>query len=435
VRDSAAAVRLAERALADRAFEVRTFAVGAYARRFGGRRGCAPLRAAAADANLTVRLQGLDALGAAGAACAGDDSSVALLDRVAGALGTEGSWHAPAHALVALAALAPERARARLAPFATSPDFFVRDYAARAAARARDTLTLRRLTADAHPNVRTSALAGLSETLGHAADSAYVAALGDADSQVLQTAAKALEHTRDPRALPALLSALDRVSAARVETSRDARVALLDRARELGDSASAGRLAPYVADFDTAVAARAADAVGAWTGRRPTPAPAPLPRTPVPDAAERAALGRARVTLEMAGGGAIVVRLFPDDAPTNAARFARLAREGRLDGLTFHRVVAPRFVQGLSPAANEYAGWGAFSRDELALPNRRGAVGLSTRGRDTGDGQIFIDVGDVFELDHNYTILGEVVSGMEILDRMQEGARVARATLGPNGSR
>ncbi|AHG88316.1 peptidyl-prolyl cis-trans isomerase cyclophilin type [Gemmatirosa kalamazoonensis] len=426
MRDSTAAERIARRALADPAAPVRTFAVGAFARRFAGRRGCAPYLAAAADLDLTVRLQALDALGTA---CAGVDSAVALLDRVAGSLGGSGSWHAPAHALVALAALDPVRARARLGAFERSTDFFVRDYAARAAARVRDTTALRRLAADAHANVRTAALAGLSETLGHAADDVYVAALGGADSQQLQTAAKALERSRDPRALPALLDALDRVSAARSETSRDARVALLERARELGDSSTVRRIARYVADFDTLVAARAADAIGAWTGRRPTPAPVPLARAPVPDAAERAALARARVTLEMADGGTIVIRLFPDDAPTNTARFARLARDGRLDGLTFHRVVAPRFVQGLSPGANEYAGWGPYTRDELARPNRRGAVGLSTRGRDTGDGQIFIDVGDVFELDHNYTILGEVVSGMEILDRMQEGARVRRATV------
>ena len=59
------------------------------------------------------------------------------------------------------------------------------------------------------------------------------------------------------------------------------------------------------------------------------------------------------------------LRLLPFDAPTNAWRFARLAREGWFDGLTFHRV-APNFViQGGSPGANEYAGDGPYTRDEI----------------------------------------------------------------------
>jgi cyclophilin family peptidyl-prolyl cis-trans isomerase len=149
----------------------------------------------------------------------------------------------------------------------------------------------------------------------------------------------------------------------------------------------------------------------------------------VPDEAEIARLARARVELRMADGAVVALRLFPDEAPTNAARFAALARAGRLDGLTFHRVVHARFVQGGSPSANEYAGWGAFTRDELALPNRRGTVGVSTRGRDTGDGQIYVNVGDVFELDHNFTIFAEVVAGIDAVERMQEGARIARAVV------
>jgi cyclophilin family peptidyl-prolyl cis-trans isomerase len=92
-------------------------------------------------------------------------------------------------------------------------------------------------------------------------------------------------------------------------------------------------------------------------------------------------------------------------------------------------VVAARLVQGGSPGANEYAGWGAYQRDELGLPIVRGDVGVSTRGRDTGDGQFYIDIGDLFELDHNYTVFGHVVEGMDVVDRMQEGALIRRATV------
>jgi cyclophilin family peptidyl-prolyl cis-trans isomerase len=124
----------------------------------------------------------------------------------------------------------------------------------------------------------------------------------------------------------------------------------------------------------------------------------------------------------MADGSEIAIHLLPFDAPTNAARFARLARAGYFDGLTIHRV-APNFVvQGGSPGANEYSGAGPFTRDELGVSNRRGTVGLSTRGRDTGDAQFFINLVDNIRLDHEYTVFGVVVRGMDVVDGLLEGA-------------
>ena len=74
---------------------------------------------------------------------------------------------------------------------------------------------------------------------------------------------------------------------------------------------------------------------------------------------------------------------------------------------------SPNFViQGGSPHANEYAGDGPYTRDEIShQAHWRGTVGLSTRGRDTGDAQIFINLTDNVRLDFNYTIYGEVVEG------------------------
>ncbi len=87
-------------------------------------------------------------------------------------------------------------------------------------------------------------------------------------------------------------------------------------------------------------------------------------------------------------------------------------------------------VQGGSPNANEMSGDAAYARDEIGLQsNWRGTVGASTRGRDTGDGQIFINVVDNLRLDHNYTILGEVVSGMDVVDRLVEGQVILRARV------
>jgi cyclophilin family peptidyl-prolyl cis-trans isomerase len=105
---------------------------------------------------------------------------------------------------------------------------------------------------------------------------------------------------------------------------------------------------------------------------------------------------------------------------------------GAWDGLTFHRVEPGFVVQGGSPGANEYVGADLYTRDERGpLSHVRGTVGISTRGRDTGDGQIFINLVDNARLDHAYTMIGTVVSGMAIVDGMLEGATIVEARLAP----
>jgi cyclophilin family peptidyl-prolyl cis-trans isomerase len=145
--------------------------------------------------------------------------------------------------------------------------------------------------------------------------------------------------------------------------------------------------------------------------------------------ADLAALERTTVTLHMSGLGPIVIRVLPHSAVTNAQRFVRLADRGAFDGLTFHRRASNFVIQGGSPGANEYAGHGAYTRDEIELPHWRGTVGLSTRGRDTGDGQIFINLVHNLRLDPDYTVLGVVVEGMDVADRVLEGTVIERAEV------
>ena len=79
-------------------------------------------------------------------------------------------------------------------------------------------------------------------------------------------------------------------------------------------------------------------------------------------------------------------------------------------------------IQGGSPGANEFMGAARYTRDEItSRSHRRGSIGISTRGRDTGDAQIFVNLIDNMRLDHNYTIIGEVIQGMDVVDRVLEG--------------
>ena len=124
---------------------------------------------------------------------------------------------------------------------------------------------------------------------------------------------------------------------------------------------------------------------------------------------------RARITIR--GVGTFELALFTAQAPATVLRFARLAESGYYNGLTFHRVVPNFVIQGGSPGANEYIGDAAFMRDEVgAWPHVRGAVGISTRGRDTGDAQIFIDLVDNPRLDHDYTVFAQVLNGIDVVD-------------------
>jgi cyclophilin family peptidyl-prolyl cis-trans isomerase len=111
-------------------------------------------------------------------------------------------------------------------------------------------------------------------------------------------------------------------------------------------------------------------------------------------------------------------------------RFAHLAASGYYNGLTFHRVVPNFVIQGGSPGANEYIGDAAFMRDEVGTwPHVRGAVGISTRGRDTGDAQIFIDLVDNPRLDHDFTVFAQVLSGMDVVDAILEGDVIDRIEI------
>ena len=429
--DRATVVR---KALADPVAMVRVDAIRA-ARAGSEAPDCAPIITAARDHDAHVRLAAIDDLGQP---CADPAASIKALGVIAAQPASRSGWHAPARALVALARVDAEAAAAFLARFAASDNPHVREYAARAAATVKDAGTLLRLASDTNHNAQDAALTGLKQVLHHGADSVFISALRSNGYQVVQTSAGALAGSKHAAAAPALLDALDRVSAERRENSRDPRVAILTRLEELGSAVDAPRLESYVADFDTTVALKAAALLTRWTGRTVTSRPTPLPIRAEPLAAIATARDlRLRITMSPeSGGGSFLVLLFPDEAPATVARLIRLARAGYFDGLTFHRIATNFVLQGGSPDATEYVGDGPFMRDELGLRSHdRGTLGISTRGRDTGDAQIFINVVDNPRLDHDYTVFGEIIFGMNVVDRILEGSVMARVEVlgGPKG--
>ena len=136
------------------------------------------------------------------------------------------------------------------------------------------------------------------------------------------------------------------------------------------------------------------------------------------------------VAVALAGGGIFYMKMDLTSAPVTVDRFLTLAiTEHYYDGLSFHRVVPNFVVQGGSPGANEYAGHKDYMRDEIAATNERGTVGLSTRGRNTADAQFYINLVPNHRLDYDYTIFARVTKGMDVVDRMEEGAEIRRVEL------
>ena len=162
------------RGLKDTAWLVRHEALRAYGRRFQASEGCAPIVDVIRNQTDHVSLLAVDLLGGS---CQPDDKAVErLIDlalqvspEVEASLGAEAlakatDWLRPAHAILALAKAAPERARPYIARFLRSGPWQSRIYGARAAAQAGDVEMLKRFAADADDNVREAAIAGLSNT-------------------------------------------------------------------------------------------------------------------------------------------------------------------------------------------------------------------------------------------------------------------------------
>ena len=225
VERSAAITRL----LGDPWYTVRYEAVRAYARREAASRGCQPLVDVIRDTSLHVALAALDALGQS---CPTDD---AITDRLVAESRTPppiGSWHREAHAFVALAKRAPERAVISMPAFRQHTVWQVRMYAARAAEAMKDVPTLQILAQDSTDNVVEAALGPLRKLDPAAAEAPILAALKRPDYQLLRTAALLVkEFTPGPKLVPPLADALARVTKENKDTSRDTRLALIDAIR------------------------------------------------------------------------------------------------------------------------------------------------------------------------------------------------------------
>jgi cyclophilin family peptidyl-prolyl cis-trans isomerase len=115
------------------------------------------------------------------------------------------------------------------------------------------------------------------------------------------------------------------------------------------------------------------------------------------------------------------------DAPLTSLSFVRLAQSGFFNGLSFHRVVPGFVVQGGDPRGDGYGGPGFTVRCEYnQRPYGRGALGMALSGKDTGGSQFFITLEPQPHLDGAYTHFGQVLSGMDVVEKIRPGDVIDR---------
>ena len=144
------------------------------------------------------------------------------------------------------------------------------------------------------------------------------------------------------------------------------------------------------------------------------------------------------LTLSLSSGGDVVIKLRPDLAPGHVERIATLVGEGFYDGVPFHRVIAGFMAQGGDPTGTGMSGSKLpdLKAEFSAEPHVRGICSMArTSAPNSANSQFFICLDDARFLDKQYTVWGQVESGMDHVDALPKGepprepGKIVKATV------
>jgi len=134
--------------------------------------------------------------------------------------------------------------------------------------------------------------------------------------------------------------------------------------------------------------------------------------------------------------GRIVIKLRPDLAPKHAERIKTLARDKFYDNVPFHRVIAGFMAQTGDGQNGDGTGGSKYPNlpaEFTQTPFTRGVVGMArTQDPNSANSQFFIMFGDGSYLNGQYTVVGQVVSGMEVVDKLKKGVGQSGAVTDPD---
>jgi peptidylprolyl isomerase len=131
--------------------------------------------------------------------------------------------------------------------------------------------------------------------------------------------------------------------------------------------------------------------------------------------------------------GRIVIKLRPDLAPKHAERIKRLAREKYYDNVPFHRVIAGFMAQTGDGQNGDGTGGSKYPNvpaEFSSTPFKRGIVGMArTSDPNSANSQFFIMLDEASHLNGSYTVVGEVVSGMDVVDKIKKGSQAQNGAV------
>lgn len=130
--------------------------------------------------------------------------------------------------------------------------------------------------------------------------------------------------------------------------------------------------------------------------------------------------------------GTIKAKLFEDKTPLTVANFVNLAQRGYYDGLSFHRVIDNFMIQGGDPAGNGTGGPGYKFKDEFVADLKHkgpGILSMANAGPGTNGSQFFITHVATPWLDGKHTVFGEVVEGIDVVNKIVQGDKIEKLTV------
>jgi cyclophilin family peptidyl-prolyl cis-trans isomerase/HEAT repeat protein len=395
----------------------------------GDARGVPAAAAALGSANLTIKWEALRAL----AALPPDRS---LRSRIVPYIGHEAPWIRGA-ALPVLARIDRDEFALVLSGLDRDPVWSVRASLAAALGEARDPVSLGilfEMLKDEDARVLPAVLEALRKVRGRDAAETLVRHLEHPDFAVRAAAAEGLAALKTEGQSAALAAAYRR---SLPDIDLDARLALVGALSVQKDELARETLLDAARGDPSRVVRERAGAALEGGESRPAAGPEALDRPPldyrvamapydplpdVPLFTPRAVVHTAR--------GRIEIHLNTVEAPLTCASFIALAHRGFYDGLSFHRVVPNFVVQGGCPRGDGHGGPGYTLRCEIGQrPYGRGAVGMALQGKDTGGSQFFITHAPAPHLDGGYTLFGQVVSGMDVVDQIRPGDLIERVEI------